>query len=69
MRYFNASSQPYVSDFVPQNLDLIYKMQQDMVNEDNAAALDLEKNKVAFNIQAGPGTQLATQQLNQLYNC
>lgn len=68
MRYFNATSQPYVSDFVPQNLDLIYKMQQDMVNEDKAAALDLEKNKVAFNIQAGPGTQLAGQQLNQLYN-
>ena len=45
MRYFNASSQPYVSDFVPQNLDLIYKMQQDMVNEDNAAALGLEKIK------------------------
>lgn len=68
MRYFNASSQPYVSDFVPQDMNLIYKMQQDMVNEDNAAALDLEKNKVAFNIQAGPGTQLAAQQLNQLYN-
>jgi hypothetical protein len=68
MRYFNASSQPYISDFVPQNMELIYKMQQDLIKEDEAANLDLEKNKVAFDIKGGYGTSEAAQKLSQQYN-
>jgi hypothetical protein len=68
MRYFNASSQPYISDFVPQDMNFIYKMQQDLIKEDEAANLDLEKNKVAFNLPGGPGTQEAAQKLSQQYN-
>ena len=68
MRYFNASSQPYISDFVPQDMNMIYKMQQDLIKEDEAANLDLEKNKVAFDIKGGYGTSEAAQRLSKQYN-
>jgi len=68
MRYFNASSQPYITDFVPQDLNLIYKMQQDMVNEDNQALAGIEQAKNAFNVQPGYSTNLEAQRLNQAYN-
>ncbi len=68
MRYFNASSQPYISDFVPQDMNMIYKMQQDLIKEDEAANLDLEKNKVAFDIKGGYGTSEAAQKLSKQYN-
>jgi hypothetical protein len=68
MRYFNASSQPYVSDFVPQDMNLIYKMQQDLVKEDEAALGAIEKASNAFNLKGGYRTGDAARLANQQYN-
>jgi hypothetical protein len=65
MRYFQPAQSQYISDYTPLPLDTMYKVGQDLVDSDLAAAEAVSK---AFNVTGGYRTQEAAKKLSEQYN-
>ena len=67
MRFFKPESKEYISDFVPQDINAIYKMKQnlDADAEKTETAIALSQN--AFNLKPGEMTGPLANDLNKMY--
>jgi hypothetical protein len=68
MRYFQPAQSQYISDYTPLPLDTMYKVGQDLVSSDQAAADALASASKAFNITGGYRSQEAAKKLSEQYN-
>ena len=67
MRFFKPESKEYISDFVPQDINAIYKMKQslDVDAEKTETAIAVSQN--AFNLKPGEMTGPLANDLNKMY--
>ncbi len=67
MRFFKPESREYISDFVPQDINAIYKMKQNLDADAEKTETAIAVSQNAFNLKPGEMTGPLANNLNKMY--
>ena len=67
MRFFKPESKEYISDFVPQDINAIYKMKQNLDADAEKTETAIAVSQNAFNLKPGEMTGPLANNLNKMY--